>query len=311
MLPGLAFLERRVAGALRVWIIVGILLRVTRVRDSFDWLALVFYTTPWPAIAAGFGVFAIRSRWLGKSHAFRRYVLLTGGALFTWMATSWYSETAPPGVPPTLRVVHWNVARPDFMLPRAIAWLRAQDADIICIAEAQPLVKRTLEQWQTAFPEYHLQPAPGELICLVRGELLSPSGGSLGPSSHYALHRLRVRGRELQLLQVDIDPNPRRSRRVPVARLIALAGAEKSGNLIIAGDFNLPRESVLLDPLRRDFRQCFEAAGRGLAETWPALVPALSLDQVWAGRAWQPVACRHGWSWISDHRPVVADFALR
>lgn len=310
-LPGFAFLERRVAGALRAWIIAGILLRVTRLRDSWDWLALVFYTTPWPVVAAGFCILAVRARLLNQAHALRRYVLFTGGALFTWVATSWYAAPPPPAAAPAVRVVHWNVARPDVLLPRAAAWLRAQDADILCIAEAQPRVKRTLDRWRTEFPDYRLQPAAGEMICLVRGEVLLSGTGSLVPGSIYAMHRLQIRGRRVNVMQVDIDARPGNSRRAAIEKLVQFAQRETDGNLIIAGDFNLPRESAFLDPLRRDFRQCFEAAGRGLAETWPAPLLALSLDQAWAGRAWQPVGCRHGWSWISDHRPVVAEFAAR
>lgn len=312
-LPGFAFLERRIFGAVRVWIIAGILLRVTRVRDAWDWCALVFYTTPWPVVAVAFAVFAVRARLLRQGHAFRRYVVLTGGALFTWIATSWYS--APPTAGSTLRLVHWNAARPDVLLPRAAAWLRTQDADVLCIAEAQPRMKETLDRWRAEFPGYTLQPCGGEMICLVRGEVLSSTNGTLWQGqyfgSYYTLNRLRLRGRAVNLLMVDYDASPRGSRREAIGAMLNLADAEADGNLIIAGDFNLPRESALLDPLRRDFTHAFESAGRGLAETWPVPVPALSLDHVWTGRAWQAVAARQGWSWISDHRPVVVEFVPR
>ena len=211
--------------------------------------------------------------------------------------------------------MQWNVARPDALLPRAAAWLRAQDADVLCIAEAQPRMKETLDRWRAEFPGYTLQPCDGEMICLVRGEVLSSANGTLwqGPysGSYYTLNRLRVRGRAVNLLLVDYDASPRGSRRVAIDAMMKLARSETSGNLIIVGDFNLPRESALLDPLRRDFAHCFESAGRGLAESWPVPLPALSIDQVWAGRAWQPLAARHGWSWISDHRPVIVDLAAR
>ncbi|MDB6150643.1 MAG: hypothetical protein JWQ44_2091, partial [Chthoniobacter sp.] len=39
MLPGSGLISSLAAGALRVWLIVGILLRVTRLRDGWDWLA--------------------------------------------------------------------------------------------------------------------------------------------------------------------------------------------------------------------------------------------------------------------------------
>jgi endonuclease/exonuclease/phosphatase (EEP) superfamily protein YafD len=308
---GLAYLDRGVVAALHAWVIAGILLRVTRVRDSWDRLVPIFYSTPWPVVAAAFAVLALRARLLGKGRACRCYMLLTGGAFCTWVATSFYFARPDAAGESSLRLVHWNVARPDAMLPRATAWLRSQDADVICIAEAQPKRKNTLPRWRAAFPDYEMQLAAGEMICLVRGEIIGSVSGSLTPGSYYALHRLRVRGRTVNVMQVDNDANPRRSRRGAIDSMMRIARQEADGNLIIAGDFNLPRESALLDPLRHDFSQSFEAAGRGFAETWPSPVVALSLDQIWAGRLWRPISARHGWSFISDHRPVVVDFTPR
>jgi endonuclease/exonuclease/phosphatase (EEP) superfamily protein YafD len=134
--------------------------------------------------------------------------------------------------------------------------------------------------------------------------------GELGPNSYFALHRLRVRAREVNVLQVDLVAGPTKSRRAPLAQMAELA-ARTGGNLIIAGDFNTPRESVHLEPLRAQFRHAFEAAGHGLAETWPSFAPALSLDQVWIGRQWQPSRCVNGWTWLSDHQLVVVDLAPR
>jgi endonuclease/exonuclease/phosphatase (EEP) superfamily protein YafD len=207
--------------------------------------------------------------------------------------------------------VHWNVARPDALLPRAAAWLRAQDADILCLAEAQPRGKRTLDRWRAELPDYKVQESMGEMLCLVRGEVIESRNEFLTPGSFAVRHRLKVRGQAVNVLQIDIDARPGRSRRAAMDGLQRLAALERDGNLIIAGDFNLPRESAFLDSLRSDFRQSFEASGRGFAETWPLPLLALSLDQVWTGRAWQPQAARHGWNWLSDHRPVVVEIAPR
>ena len=80
---------RIAAHCLRVWIILGLLLRLTRLRDWFQPFAVIFYTTPWPAMAAGFVILALHHRRLNHPHRFHRYLIFTGGALFTWIMLSW------------------------------------------------------------------------------------------------------------------------------------------------------------------------------------------------------------------------------
>ncbi len=298
------------ATAVRAWLIVGILLRVTRVRDRFDGLALVFYTTPWPVIAAAFLLLAFHFKLRGNRHAVRRYAAFAVGALFTWVATSWHS-TPPSGDSPDLRFIHWNVAHADRLRPRCVNWLREQQPDIICLTETRAVVGKPADRWSPEFPGYASQLGPGSLLCLVRGEVLSCEQGSLAVGSFYALHRLRVRGREVNVLQADLYARPVQSRRPPLVRLGEIARRYADGNLIIAGDFNTPRESAHFDPLRADFSNAFEAGGRGLAETWPIPALALSLDQVWLGRRWRAVDCVQPWTVISDHRPVIVTIADR
>lgn len=302
----LRHLEDRAATALRIWIIVGVLLRVTHLRDRFVGLSLVFYSTPWPVMAAGFLGLAVHAWRRGKMHPMRRYAAFAVVAVVVWVSLSWCwapaSETAPG-----IRFVHWNVGRPDWRLGPAIRWLRAQDADVICLAEVEPKNKATLDRWRAAFPDYVAQEAPLNLLCLVRGEVLDSETGAFGPNSNYALHRVRVRGRELQVLQVDLIAKPTRSRREPIAHLTELA-ERAGGNVIVAGDFNTPRDSAHLRPLREHFTNAFEAAGRGFIETWPFNLPLLSLDQVWLGAQLRATSCANRWTWISDHEPVVVTF---
>jgi len=308
MLPGQRFIEDRIVGALRAWMIVGILLKVTRVRDRFDGLSLVYYSTPWPVLAFGFLLLAAHNYRRARWHPMRRYIAFTVVALFTWIATSWYSAEPVPGEA-EVRLVQWNVDRPVDRFDRCVKWLRAQNPDIICLSEAEPEETRTRDLWQREFPGYRLLPGAMNMLCLVRGEVASSVGLTLGASSYGALHRVRIRGREINVLQVDVIALPSRSRKVQLAKLAEIANAHPNGNLIIAGDFNTPRESAHLDALRGKFNHAFEVAGRGLAETWPSLAPALSIDHIWLGATWQPLTCHHGWSWLSDHRPVVVDLA--
>ena len=74
MKPALkSLVERVAAGSLRVWLIAGILLHITKLRDAWRPLSLVYYTTPWPVIAAGLFVLALHARRLGVREGQERH----------------------------------------------------------------------------------------------------------------------------------------------------------------------------------------------------------------------------------------------
>jgi endonuclease/exonuclease/phosphatase (EEP) superfamily protein YafD len=295
------------AGSLRVWLIVGILLRVTHLRDRFHPLAIVFYTTPWPCIAAGLAILALHAARLGHGHRLRRYVILTGGALFTWIALSW--QWAPAvSKPVVLRVAHWNAGHPaPWRVEKLAAWLKSQDADILSIPEAEGTAK--IRDWAAQFPGYHVEQLPGEMLSLVRGEVLSREDGLLANGSYYGLLHARVRGQAVTILQADLYGMPTNPRGPAAHRLFEIAHAHAGERLILVGDFNTPQDSVYFDPFRQDLFPAFAKAGRGLSETWPMPVPMLTIDHLWSSHSLVPVDAHIGWVWWSDHRPVVADFA--
>jgi endonuclease/exonuclease/phosphatase (EEP) superfamily protein YafD len=303
--PFRSLVERVAAGSLRVWLIAGILLRITKLRDAWRPLSLVYYSTPWPVTVAGLFILALHARRLGHAHARHRYIILTAGAIFTWLALSWFSAPAP-ATPPALRVVAWNTGHPKARFGVVTKWLQRQDADVIAIAESQPADQDRLADWRASFPDYQVLKARGEIICLVRGEITMVEQGLLGLNSYYALYHARVRGEDLTILQADITPTAPRI--APLRRLTEIARAHAGEKLIIVGDLNTPRESRGFDELRGFMSHSFETAGRGLAETWPTWAPALSIDHVWSSAALPPRACRIGWPMWSDHRPVVAEF---
>lgn len=308
-LPGLNLITGLATGALRVWLLAGILLRVTQVRDEIDRLSVIFYSTPWPAIAAGFALLALHYKRLARSRPMRRNCLYAAGALFTWIATSWHSAPAPDREP-DIRVIQWNVAYAKTSVPRLAAWLRRQDADIICLSEAEPDGTHLLDRWQAAFPDYRLQPMPDNMLCLVRGEILEVQAGQLVPGSYCANLRVQVRGDTFRLLQVDIWARPLSSRRAPLRRLAELAQTHRAENLIVIGDFNTPSDSSHLQGLRQAVTNTFERAGSGLADTWPLPLPVLTLDQIWTSPSLRPLRCWIGWPLLSDHRPVVVDLSV-
>lgn len=276
------------------------------VRDASRPLAPIFYALPMPVIA---GLAALLALYWARRKSRGLAALLAVaslGALAWWLLHGWM-WSPPTEARGALRVVHWNVDRPDWRLASDARWLHAQNADVITLAERYPHQKDLRARWQEAFPDYQLVISDEELLCLVRGEVLSVEDGLLPRASYGTLLRTRIRGQELTVLQVDIQADPIIDRGVPLRRLAEIVAAHRGENLVVAGDFNTPLESVHLAGLRAQATNAFEAVGRGCAATWPR-VPLLSLDQMWSNEHLRAVRCELHASWRSDHRAIVAEF---
>ena len=294
--------------ALRVWVVTGVLLRITRVRDAWDPLAVVFYTTPWPVIASVFALFALHFWQRQRRIVMFRYIAFCVTAVFVWIALSWRTSDGA-AAPRELRVVLWNTANSERGFERIARRLRSWDADIIAIAEGGDHLSG-LPRWQRAFPEYRAIRLPQQMLCLSRGTLKRVEQGQLAAGSHYGVLQSRIGEREVTILQVDVHAAPRRSRRAPLASLTARAQSLAAGPLLVLGDFNTPHDSQHLSELRTFMRHGFEDAGNGFIETWPTPFPVHNLDQIWSNRGLQTVQCKTEWTWLSDHQPVIADFAF-
>ena len=303
--------ERAAAFALRSWLFLGVLLRVTRMRDVWPgWPSVVFYSTPWPVIASGFALLALHFWWSGQRRTMVRYGLFAGAAVFTWAATNWVWTPSRQVQPCDLRVVRWNVALGEARMPRIVKWLRRQDADIIALAEADSDKQPMVDRWRAAFPDYRVDALGGEMVSLIRGKVLNEDEGTLAPRSFYGARRLSVRGHVMSLIQVDLYAGAYQSRGPALTRLADLTRARRGAPLIVLGDFNTPHDSAHLNEMRKLVKHAFKKAGRGFIETWPIPLPVHNLDQIWFGPELLPVRCETAWTTLSDHKPVIAEFTF-
>ncbi len=277
------------------------------IRDLVPGLAILFYATPWPAIAFGAALLAVYWKRRKRRMLAGLFAVIALVALGLWLRLGWQWRHTP-GPRGQLRIVQWNVDRPVWRLDGDLRWLAAQDADIITIAERHPRKKNTLDRWQAALPDYQLVSSEGEMLCLVRGTVESVEEGRLANRSYRTLIRARVRDRDVTVLQVDLDGYPPTDRSAPLEELATLASEHRLECLVVLGDFNTPADSKFFLPLRAFTTNAFEAAGSGCAATWPMPVPMLSLDQMWTTGRLRPVRCEHMISWRSDHRAVIAEF---
>jgi vancomycin resistance protein VanJ len=301
-----------------VWVIVwlnGLVLRLT-VRDSVDLLAPLYYATPWPVLAILTLPFVV-VLWKNPKMVLGVLVVahLFAGA---WILESWRANEPAKGAS-DIKMVQWNVDRPIRRLHGTTSKILEFDADIVTIAEPMPKsgkisetgTAELKEEWRQEFPGYQSVFADGNLLVLVRGEITSESHAELAPGSFYSLYDLRVKEHSFRLLQSDIIAKPTKSRRAPLTALVQLADSLQDQPLIIAGDFNTPRDSVFLDPMRLHHTNAWEAAGIRGADTWPWPVPVLSLDQIWSNGRVKPLRCQTAGTWRSDHLWVEAEFVFQ
>jgi vancomycin resistance protein VanJ len=288
--------------------LIGLVLRVT-VRDQWDGWSVFFYATPWPVLA----VLAIL---IGVAHGLRRRKRLAASFVAAGLicAGAWYGQSVVRNpmteTPHQCRVVSWNAEHSKRQLPEVIETVRAFHGDIIGITETESTHPADAERWKAAFPHQTVKTLPGFMLFITRAEILSSVHGDLAGAGRYNAVKLRLDGRDITVLFVEFDANPLRSRRPAFTALEELRRRHTGEELILMGDFNTPRDSHYFDDLRSGMAHAFEAAGNGIADTWPLPFPVLSLDHVWTTPGLKAVRCELGWSHLSDHRPVVVDLAF-
>ncbi len=292
-----------------VWMLLGVLLRLTGWRDRFDGLSVVYYTTPWLVITAGFALLAIRARLRRRSRGAAAYGILTISAGIVWLTTSWYF-TRPASATADFRIVLWNVRNAPEHLEAMAKRIREFSPDIVALAEAGNY-RSNIDEWRAAFPDYTVERLPQQMLVMSRTSVQRGKRGVLHPGSFFGISTTEVGGRRVTVIQADLDARPLISRRKPLEALTKYARERAGQPLIVLGDFNTPRESYHLDQIRGMLTHAFEARGSGLADTWPIPLPVLSLDQVWVSPELKVVSCRQGWTFRSDHRPVFVELRFR
>jgi hypothetical protein len=288
--------------------LLAILLRLTW-KDSLPGLAPFFYATPLALIWSGWAVssalfFMARKRSLA--------VLSAVMAVACW---AWWQQAclfAAPQVPTTesLKVVFWNTARLKSGWPALSGRISELSCPLMGFVEAGAHQPKDRERWQRDFPLHQPVFFGNGMVLLTQARVLETASGPLGKGSHYGRARLEWDGRHFTVFLVDIHSSPFRSRAEPLKALTELAREISSEPVVLMGDFNTPADSVHFDPLRGDFRNSFEAAGRGNSATWPVPGPVLAIDQIWTSRQVAANRVWHDGSLQSDHAAVIAELSF-
>lgn len=288
---------------------VGLIVRLT-VRDGIPVAANVFYVLPALMIAMLFGLAAL-VWWFNR----RRGAALVCLGLSLLMTGAWGQTAAHFGgrceLPPTsFRVLLWNTARGFAGWPRVAERLAAAEPDVIGLVEAGASGEDARAFWAARFPDHEAYLAGGGVVILVRGHIVEHHTLKVAGNSRCAMVEAEVRGSRLRVLVLDAIVRPFSSRRELVQQVFELARAEPDIPTIVMGDFNTPVDSVWFEDPRSEYAHAFESAGRGMLATWPVPLPVLAIDHIWVSRGLTVHCAEIGWSWISDHRPIIADLSF-
>lgn len=310
--PAPRFWGRKLLGGLVLAGVGAVLVVHLLVRDAWPqpWCTL-FYATPRPLLLlATSGVWLLVRKPVPRLGAVAAglSLLLLGWVLGADCAWNSSSGAVPEGS--VWKIVTWNAAH----LPRgrevAAETILGWNADLIGVVEAGPIHEATLGEWRELLPGYELtSPAPG-MLWIAKGTLESTAGQRLSPRSEVGAVTATRDGESLPSVLVSLTSDPRRQRQQPFQQLQDFLTTLSEEPVLILGDFNTPADSVWWTELRRTHRNAFAEAGHGHRATWPTVFPVLELDYLWVSSRVRVIRCWQGWTWASDHQPVVAEIVV-
>lgn len=276
--------------------------------DQHGWSAPVTYAVTVPA-AVWMLLLAAGLQWLrggaGTSAAILACALLLAAP---WARANHLARASAPGASRPVRLVVWNAAGPMAQWKTVFDRIRSHQPDLVALVEAKPMSEAFYHDLAAHMSEYREVHTQKGLMVLSREAVHMETNHAQGGVMRTMRAATTCRGQSVRVLVVDISSNPVRNHRAEaVARLLREA-AEVPGPLILAGDFNTPREATPMAPLRAAMTHAFEQAGKGFDLTWPAPFPVMAIDHIWL-RGWRAVAVRTDWTHLSDHALLVADLA--
>jgi endonuclease/exonuclease/phosphatase (EEP) superfamily protein YafD len=277
---------------------------------DFDWRLDVL--THFAPIYAGVGLLAATAG-VAAGRPWRRPSVMLGlvamacaGGLMWPEYTRYVEPEAPATAPGQIKIVQLNAFKRNADVDRVVAWIVAQNPDIVTLQEARhdlrdALIKRT--GWHVAGAKEHVMifsraqrlrmvrpPLDNSPLTYLNATYPSASGPFEVVTTHLDWPLYDTQARQLTGLESVVSRLPRE-------------------RMILTGDFNsapwsfaLRRNDQALGLTRRD-RALFSFPAR-IAD-WEGSPPLLPIDHVYAGPAWRTVSVTRGPSLGSDHYPMV------
>jgi len=252
--------------------------------DRWPLLALLAYVPPALSLAAAAAALAFFARrhphpaWLASA-------FLALSISVTALAVDNRRLLVPEPVGAGVRVIHWNIGRSSSVGGD----LRDLHADILCLSECTvPYAAQLGVGWnEVSLGSLHvLSPLP-----IARRREWETEG----------IKGLHVSVGTTWILLVDVVAWPT-FHRLAAMRELSRWIDEAAPDLVV-GDFNTPAGAFSLrGALSSGFRDAYSLAGRGLAYSWPSVLPCMKIDHFFVRHGLTPVDFVTGFSIRSDHR---------
>ncbi|MCH8937938.1 MAG: endonuclease/exonuclease/phosphatase family protein [Gemmatimonadetes bacterium] len=237
----------------------------------------------------------------------------------------WSSWIGKPDGPPDLRVMTFNVAG---TAPSTLQMLIEWNPDIIAFQECGAQLAKAISRLQDWFHDSQhglclVSRFPIRRVDPMERQNLAYAGGS-GLVVRYAietpqrlveftnLHLETPRAGLAPLRQGQIERGLRNLQSKYIMRDIESRQArrwvnEAQGPVLVAGDFNMPVESVIYQRYWSDLGNAFSQAGVGFGATRLNGWIRVRIDHILMGKGWRATRAFVGPELESDHRPMIAD----
>lgn len=233
---------------------------------------------------------------------------------------------AEPGK--SIRVMTYNLRQGEFGSRKIANVISRCKPDIVCLQEAYQDGQwgDPVQEIPRKLPGWHMARF-GEIATLSRYPIIRQSICQ-GPKPILET-QLRIRGRELMVFNTHFfieqlyEAVENNSDRLPesVKRSAHMLDSQSSallqaadnirGPLIICGDFNMPHGDSNFHRIASRYPDSFNTAGWGFGSTFRSDIPVLRIDHIFLNSAVKVSRCYVPGVIASDHRPVVADIAIR
>jgi endonuclease/exonuclease/phosphatase (EEP) superfamily protein YafD len=283
---------------------------------DFDWRLDVL--THFAPVYAAFGLFAATAG-VAVGRPWRRPLVMLGGvAILCAGGLMWPEYTRYVEPPPAstaggqIKIVQFNAFKRNIDVPPVVAWIAAQNPDIVTLQEARHDLRDALVKQMG----YQVAGGKEHVMILSRRQRLRMVRPPLDKSPLTYVNATYPSDSgpfEVVTTHLDwplYDTHPRQ-----LADLASVVARRPRERMILTGDFNsapwsfgLRRTDEALGLIRCD-RALFSFPTR--IARWDGPPPLLPIDHVYAGPGWRTVSIQRGPSLGSDHYPVVVILAPR
>jgi len=247
-------------------------------------------------------------------------ILAAVGALaaIALMAPEFLRDTGPaarPGAPGEIKVIQFNAWRGNRHLDSVVAWLKAENPDILLLEESSPALRNLI----VARTGWYVAGAQSTDMIFSHAPYLEMRRPVVPPNRHltWVNATYDTGGGPFEMMVTNTAWPTDLDRLLQSATLREVVSKLPRDRMVLGGDFNSTPwsfkrrrdDAALRGLIRRDRAVATWPAGRAGLWRWAAPFPFLPIDHIYAGPGWATTSLRRGPRLGSDHYPLVITLA--